>query len=135
MLKVLSIVAVLGAALAAQQIKKAPIQSTPATSGQAMFKEYCAVCHGLTGKGDGPAANALKKRPADLTQLARKNHGTCPELHVMNFITGDEAIGAHGNREMPVWGGLFRALDPNAQEVVRLRVANLKDYIKSFQAQ
>lgn len=135
MFKVATIALMLGAGLVAQQIKKVPIQPTPAASGQAMFKEYCAVCHGVGGKGDGPAADALKKRPADLTQLARKNNGTFPEIHIMNFITGQDVVAAHGSRDMPVWGTLFNSLTPNGQDVSKLRVANLTDYVKSIQAQ
>jgi mono/diheme cytochrome c family protein len=134
MLKATTIVLALCAALAAQEVKKVPIQRTPANSGQVMFKEYCAVCHGLGGKGDGPAADALKKRPADLTQLAHKNNGTFPEAHVMNFITGQDVVAAHGSRDMPVWGTLFTSLNPNDQGVTTLRVANLADYLKSLQA-
>ena len=32
------------------EIKKVPIRPAPAESGQAMFSEYCAVCHGKDGK-------------------------------------------------------------------------------------
>lgn len=135
MFKVVTIVLVIGAALVAQEIKRANIEPSSAASGQAMFKEYCAVCHGTAGRGDGPAANALKKRPADLSQLARKNNGAFPDLHVMGFITGNDVVAAHGTRDMPVWGELFKSLDPNSQEVARLRVNNLSEYIKSLQAQ
>ena len=134
MVKAVSLLLLIGAALFAQEIKKVPVQPTPPNSGQAMFREYCAVCHGVAAKGDGPAAEALKKRPADLTQLARKNNGEFPEVRVMNFITGADEVAAHGNRDMPVWGALFRSLDPNAQALVQLRVANLKDYLMSLQA-
>jgi mono/diheme cytochrome c family protein len=85
MCKLVTIVLAICTTLSAQEIKKVPIQPTPATSGKEMYNQYCAVCHGTGGKGDGPAADALKKKPADLTQLTRKNNGTFPELHVMNF--------------------------------------------------
>jgi mono/diheme cytochrome c family protein len=134
MLKAATICLAICAALAAQEIQKVPIQPTSAASGKEMFTTYCAVCHGTSGKGDGPAAAALKKRPADLTQLARKNNGTFPEVHVINFITGEDVVAAHGSRDMPIWGDLFRSLSPNAQEVSKLRVANLADYVKSLQA-
>jgi mono/diheme cytochrome c family protein len=122
------------AALGAQNIEKATIQHTPPGSGQEMFAEYCAVCHGMDGKGNGPAAASLKKRPADLTQLTRKNNGTFPELHVMNFISGEENIASHGSRDMPMWGHLFQSLSPNDRGVVKLRIANLMEYLKSLQA-
>ena len=135
MFKAVILILVIGAALVAQEINRASIEPTSAASGQVMFKEYCAVCHGTAGRGDGPAANALKKRPADLSQLARKNNGEFPDLHAMGFITGNDVVAAHGTRDMPVWGELFKSLDPNSQEVVRLRVSNLSEYIKSLQAQ
>jgi mono/diheme cytochrome c family protein len=135
MFKTLSIVLAIGSIVGAQEVKRVRIQRTPATDGQAMFKEYCAVCHGEAGRGDGPAANALKKRPADLTQLARKNNGSFPELHVIGFVTGADVVAAHGTRDMPIWGDLFKSLDPNTAEVARLRVNNLMEYIKALQAQ
>ena len=99
-----------------------------------MFHEYCAVCHGTEGRGDGPAMDALKKRPADLTQLARKNDGKFPEIQVMNFITGYDVVAAHGTRDMPVWGELFRSLDPDHQGIAEIRVHVLVEYIKTLQS-
>ncbi len=48
----------------ASQIKKAWI-STPAllTKGKELFSVQCIACHGEHGKGDGPAASALKPPP------------------------------------------------------------------------
>lgn len=135
MLKAITIALAVGAMLGAQTIQRVSIQHTSPADGQAMFKEYCAVCHGTAGKGDGPAANALKKRPADLTQLSRKHNGTFPELHVMGFISGSDVVAAHGTRDMPIWGDLFKSIDANTQDVPRLRVANLMEYIKTLQAQ
>jgi len=62
----------------AQTVKTATVQPTPAYSGSEMFKEYCAVCHGGLGKGDGPAAAALKKTPANLSELQglRQEHSS-----------------------------------------------------------
>lgn len=36
-------------------------------AGQATFSNYCAPCHGVFGKGDGPLGLTLNPRPADLT--------------------------------------------------------------------
>jgi mono/diheme cytochrome c family protein len=120
--------------LAAQQIKTVPVEPTPASSGKQMFTTYCSVCHGIDGKGDGPAATALKKRPADLTQLARKNNGAFPEIRVARFIKGSDEVAAHGSRDMPIWGRLFGSLSPTSPEVVELRVSVLEQYIESLQA-
>jgi hypothetical protein len=85
-------------------------------------------------RGMGQLPMRMKKRPADLTQLAHKNNGTFPEAHVMNVITGQVVVATHGSRDMPVWGTLFTSLNPNDQGVTKLRVANLADYVKSLQA-
>lgn len=137
MFKVVTIVLAIGTCLFAQEIKRVTIQSTSvpsAASGQGMFNTYCAACHGTAAKGDGPAASALTKRPADLTQLARKNNGKFPQLQVMNYISGNDVVVAHGTRDMPVWGQLFRSLEPRDNRIPDLRVKNLADYVKSLQA-
>jgi len=69
-----------------------------------MFINYCAACHGKDGKGDGPAASALKVAPADLTALAQKNSGKYPVMRVTSVLNGQANLAAHGNKEMPVWG-------------------------------
>jgi len=122
-------------AIAADQptktIKTVTAKDTP-LDGKVMFHEYCAVCHGDTAKGDGPAADALKKAPADLTQIARKSGGKFPEIRVMRMIKGDDEVAAHGNRAMPVWGTIFRSM--SSKEGEDLRVNALLRYIEGFQA-
>jgi mono/diheme cytochrome c family protein len=114
-------------------IKRVNAQPTASVNGADLFREYCAVCHGTDAKGSGPAADALKKRPADLTQLARKNGGNFPELPVMNYIKGEDVVAAHGSRDMPVWGTIFGSMSPN-QDLVQVRVYNLLKYIEGLQA-
>jgi|GEM_PF-1001944 len=43
-----------------------PTGADPAI-GKHLFRYYCAVCHGLSGKGNGPNAENLDPHPADLT--------------------------------------------------------------------
>src|SRR5579864_7656092 len=112
-------------------IKKVNAQPTATLNGVDLFKEYCAVCHGNGAKGDGPAADALKKKPADLTQLARKNGGAFPELHVMNYIKGQDVVAAHGSRDMPVWGTIFSQMSSN-QDLVQVRTYALLKYIEQL---
>src|SRR3974390_2878723 len=119
---------------AAQQpeIEKSNIHYTSPTSGKEMFMSYCAVCHGKDGKGDGPAATALKTLPANLTTLTKRNNGKFPDAHVSSTILGEADLPAHGSREMPVWGPLLRSLDPHGDLIVRQRVVNLSEYLKSI---
>jgi mono/diheme cytochrome c family protein len=121
--------------LAAQnkpRIKHVPLSPTSAASGEEMFTTYCAVCHGIDGKGGGPAAAALKTTPANLTQLSVKNGGTYPEPHVVQILTAGTLL-AHGSADMPVWGDLFKSLNGGSQSMANMRVANLTAYIKSIQ--
>ncbi|MGD1095809.1 MAG: c-type cytochrome [Bryobacteraceae bacterium] len=114
-------------------IQKVPPKAVSPADGKAMFMEYCAVCHGTEGKGNGPAAAALKKAPADLTQLAaHASDGKFPAVHVSRFIGGDDAVQAHGTRDMPIWGDVFKSM--NDRTTATQRVSNLTDYVKSIQA-
>lgn len=118
----------------APQVKHAPAPRTSAASGKEMFNSYCASCHGPDGKGDGPAAAALKSSPADLTQLAKNNGGKFPSDRVMSILTGQGTVTAHGNRDMPVWGPVFWRMSQGHQAEVQQRVTNLTKYVESLQA-
>jgi mono/diheme cytochrome c family protein len=117
-----------------KEIKHIPIKPISATNGPKMYKEYCAVCHGMDGKGRGPAAKALKVPPPDLTALARMNGGKYPFDHVTSAIQGDVRLPAHGSKEMPVWGVPFWSLSQGHSSEVQLRVTNLSKYVESLQA-
>lgn len=127
----LTISASVAAFQAKPQIQSKPISPTSMRDAKAMFQTYCAACHGKEGKGDGPAATALKKAPADLTKLSARNGGQFPENRVSRYIQGLDQLAAHGSRDMPVWGDLFKALGSSG--TVAIRVANLTDYVKSLQ--
>ena len=114
------------------KVEKVPVRHTSASSGQEMYVNYCAACHGKDGKGDGPAASALKVAPADLTALTKNNNGVFPRDRVYGTIKGDISIPVHGSKEMPVWGRLFRSVDNN-NALTLLRLKNLTDYIESLQ--
>jgi len=115
------------------EVKHVPIKQTSPASGQEMYKGYCAVCHGLDGTGNGPAAPALKVPPTDLTQLAAKNGGKYDALKVSSVIRGESALAAHGTKDMPIWGNLFWQISGGHQSEVQQRVANLTKYIESLQ--
>ncbi len=123
-----------GTAFAQPAIKKVEASYTSPIDAKASFTQYCAVCHGTLGKGDGPAASALKKAPTDLTQLAKKNSGKFPTSRVAQYISGDETVASHGSRDMPIWGQIFHSMDSQNKSVEELRVKNLVDYVKTLQA-
>lgn len=117
-------------------VKEVPITQTPAADGPAMYKEYCAVCHGPQGKGDGPAAAALKTVPGNLTMLAARNNGKYPEARVAAMIEGKTGVPAHGSREMPMWGTLFKSLGSGGDNagLAAIRVRALVKYVETLQA-
>ncbi len=106
----------------------------PSMSGGDLFRFYCASCHGRDGQGDGPVAAALTRRPPDLTTIASRNGGRFPTDRVEGFVTGNrEPTLAHGSAEMPVWGPIFRALDPQ-DRMNRIRIENVVAFIESIQS-
>ncbi len=114
-------------------VKHVPITNTPSNSGKQMFDSYCAVCHGKAGKGDGPAASALKTPPVDLTLLAQKNGGKYPAGHVAAVIRGQASTPSHGSQDMPVWGPLFSSISQGHAAQVQQRISNLVSYINTLQ--
>ena len=117
----------------AKEIKHVPVKQTSPASGAEMYKSYCAVCHGIEGKGNGPAASALKVPPSNLTTLAARNGGKYPSLKVSAIIRGEEVLAAHGSKDMPIWGNLFWNLSGGHEAEVQQRVTNLNKYLESLQ--
>lgn len=115
-------------------VKHVPAPITSAASGSEMYNAYCAACHGTDGKGNGPAASALKSLPTDLTVLSKNNDGKFPSAKVASTIRGEAAIPAHGSREMPVWGKVFWSMSHGHGSEVQQRVSNLSGYIESLQS-
>lgn len=115
------------------QIKHVPLTQTSAASGVDMYKNYCASCHGAEATGNGPAASALNTPPSDLTTLAKKNGGKYPALKVSSILRGEEALPAHGSKDMPIWGDLFWTMSGGHESEVQQRVTNLNKYVESLQ--
>ena len=115
------------------EINRVAAPHTSPSDSKGMYNAYCASCHGTSGKGDGPAASALKVPATDLTKLAKNNGGTYPMLHVQESIRNADTP-AHGSKDMPVWGPVFRNLSQGSQPQVELRIANLAKYIETLQA-
>lgn len=88
-----------------------PVAADPASlkRGRLLFKKYCTACHGDKGRGDGPAAAALKPPPSDLSVMAPKH----PDGGLAWKI-------AHGRGAMPPWKG----------EISEARIWDLVNYLK-----
>jgi len=105
--------------------------------GKQLYLSACASCHGASGHGDGPVANALKSPAPDLTQLAGTHGGQFPRTLVIETITGERTVTAHGTREMPVWSRRFGTGGFGAPAVASVyahrNIEALANYIESIQ--
>jgi mono/diheme cytochrome c family protein len=104
------------------------------THGSYYFQTYCATCHGTSARGDGPLAESLRKRPANLTQLAKRNDGVYPKELVFRIIDGRQPVRGHGGPDMPAWGDAFkRSISGGDEDSVRARIQALVDYLEMIQ--
>ena len=110
-----------------------PVTKTAPTSGQQMYTSYCAPCHGTDGRGNGPAASALKAQPTDLTALSRNNHGKFPDTHVVAVLQFGSNVPAHGSASMPVWGPILGNMNRMHNQEKQLRISNLSHYLETIQ--
>jgi mono/diheme cytochrome c family protein len=109
--------------------------------GKAQFMDRCAICHGVTGAGDGAIGQLFAKKPRNLTLLAKDNNGVFLFSEVYQAIDGQRKIQGHGSSEMPVWGDYFlaealpRTVHPGivAEEVVQGRILSLVYYLQTIQ--
>lgn len=109
-------------------------QSAQTFEGKQKYDLYCATCHGAGGKGDGVIAGSLRKRPADLTQLARKNQGQFPTDAIVKFVDGRTRDEAHTKSDMPVWGDVFSKSQNSAgPDDVKATIEALVKYLETIQ--
>jgi mono/diheme cytochrome c family protein len=108
-------------------------QPAPAPDGGALFKTYCAPCHGTDALGNGPIARALRHAPPDLTQMAKRNGGTFPAVRVRRIVEGRD-VESHGDRDMPVWGDAFAPTrDGRSAATAQARLDAIVRYLEAIQ--
>lgn len=90
-------------------------------NGQVLYDEYCARCHGLTGKGDGPDAPRLTVQPANF-HTARSRAKT--DFELLTTISYGIAFSP-----MHAWRG--RVTDEELLELVRY-IRELAPYTPSL---
>jgi mono/diheme cytochrome c family protein len=108
------------------------------------YNNNCAVCHGASGKGDGPYAGIIDTKIPDMTMLQKNNDGVFPFDRVYQTIDGRMQVEAHGTRDMPIWGNEYNdkaaeyysdyLRDYSARGFVRGRILALVNHIYSLQA-
>ncbi|MCC7242665.1 MAG: cytochrome c [Acidobacteria bacterium] len=99
--------------------------------GRALYTEHCASCHGPAARGNGPAADSLRRLPTDLTGFSQANGGVFPSERLRQVIDG-RGVGSHGSVEMPVWGSVFKATAGNEQSA-RARIEAILTFLQSIQ--
>jgi mono/diheme cytochrome c family protein len=113
----------------AQDQTQLPADYVP--SGAVIYKQYCAGCHGIDGKGHGPAQSAFRIPPPDLTTLAKRHGGKFPSPYVTGILRFGPGVFAHGSSKMPTWGPLFDYY--YNEDSAKRRIQNLCDYLAALQ--
>ena len=113
---------------------------TPAAqSGIQDYQNYCAECHGLRGKGDGPSRLTIPMNPPpnDLTVMAKNNGGTFPFDEVVASIDGRKSIPSHARLQMPFWGTTLqkpgKEFTPESNAEVKKRIEAMARYVETLQ--
>lgn len=108
-------------------IKQVPLayKDIALKNGHEMYDQLCAVCHGVTGKGDGPAAPALSNPVPDLTQFGA---GTGRPYHkqLESVIAGINRTVHKDVVGMPLWFREFQYVRRDKFGHPRTMYANLK---------
>lgn len=118
-----------------------PLVAEEIRIGEREFKYSCAGCHGLDGKGNGPMVEFLKTKPKDLTTMSQENQGIFPFRRIYEIIDGRYQIGAHGTKDMPVWGERFSMdiirqygeFDTDHPQTVRCRILEVVFFLATLQ--
>jgi mono/diheme cytochrome c family protein len=83
-----------------------------ATAGARIYGQFCATCHGVGGKGDGPMSQ-LEPKPADHTDRAYM--GSLSDQHLYKVISqGGASVGK--SPLMAPWGGVLT--DPQIRDLI-----------------
>lgn len=89
---------------------RALAEPPPAYEGRRLYVSYCQLCHGPTGKGDGPLARKLQITPADLTTTIRSRSATVLKKIISGegrqTITGRDRHNLLSDA-MPEWSKVF----------------------------
>ena len=111
-----------------------PTSTTQSTAGATFYQTYCVACHGNSGRGDGPLAASMKRKPSNLTEIAKRNGGLFPSDLVFRTIDGSQPVRGHGGPDMPAWGDAFmRSREAGDPERSKRVIQALVEYLESLQ--
>ena len=121
---------------AAPQAAAAPapkVDLNAASDGSSIYPRYCATCHGVSARGNGPLAADLRVPVPDLTTIAARSRGTFPVERVQKIITNGENLRGHGSADMPAWGDVFKRTTGIDGMTPEQAIRNLTHYLWSLQ--
>ena len=75
--------------------KAPPPDPNQPTEAKILFANVCSQCHGLEGKGDGPAAETLNPKPRNYTDPEWQKTVTDAEIKAI-IVGGGQAVGKSG---------------------------------------
>ena len=101
---------------------RAPAGGEAPVQAETLYKQYCASCHGVDGKGTGPAATALPVKPADHSNPAVMSKLSDADLFKA-IKEGGQAVGK--SPAMPPWGGTLK------DEQIHALVAHVRSLAKA----
>ena len=122
----------------------APVFAADTPFGEREYQTRCAMCHGVSGAGDGWLSGYLIGRIPTLTRLKKSNGGVFPSEKVKQVIDGRTPLKMHGPAEMPVWGQVYRDEQELANQarsgvaeaderLTRVKILALIDYLSRLQ--
>ena len=113
---------------------QSPVFADDLDAGKALFMRHCRSCHGRDARGNGSVSIYLNTKVPDLTLIKSKNNGIYSLEEVMSAIDGRREVRAHGERDMPVWGEVFKREPKNPpQPAEPSKVKLIAEYIGTLQ--
>ncbi len=101
-------------------------------TGQKLYADHCAACHGPGGTGGGPLAAKQIQPPGGLTGIQKRNGGRYPADRITEIIRYGGGIPGHEwDQRMPAWGKVFSGECGPAYS--RRAVVELNRYLISIQ--
>ncbi len=110
----------------AEQVAAGGARPQDLEAGRQIYLRRCAECHGVEGKGDGPAAEYMEPRPRDFTagqyKLRLTKSGELPTDEDLTRVVSRGVLGT----PMPGWEGVLT--EPQRRQVI----AYLKTFFADF---
>lgn len=111
------------ALIAAYRIEVAPKRPPDLRRGAALYAERCALCHGATGHGDGPAGTRLDPKPSDFHDTERMAQRSLYGLYstITLGVEGTAMVGFRALSEDERWALAFHVAALGTPEAERQR--------------